>query len=1692
MFSESKNNHSNGKAFFAKKAAAKVTALFFAFSSIAPAWAGTLSPSPVPMGSGTSFSVKPNIMLVLDNSGSMAWGFLPDYVGQNTDTTSCQGLNCFGNTRGAIDDWIPQSSSSWSVKASSSGRSGYDLFAPGFANLFNKQYYNPNVRYEPPYFNNGSGVWQMPDSPPTAAFKNPYKNPTQGADGGITAASSDGTTNLTTSYPVHRWCDGTSTSTASCIGDVDGTEFAAFDPNRPVVQVKAGGPHYYDLTREPVFCSGLTNAVSTAGRNISHSLASSATCHNRAMPGHLNVWWGPISQNFEAKKGYADISVTAASLGVPSISASVSETISVGDSTLNNYNPTTRINEEASDLRDFIDSAFDNNDLAISSLGSTITIKAGSNLNGGTFLSAGSCANIVYKVKGSNYTVSASFRAANETAISTGTTLCSYSVPDPGRNRVRSGSFSLNVNVQKPDPNPIAVEPSTRIVIKNGSGTTLLDQTATASPTIAGNTLATRIELANGIISSINGSGGGYSAELTTTCSSGPASCVPVVRVHSPLPNETAKASEINAATLSLTNNNVSVSRSYASGSSWMAEDRKDFPTFNYSDGVKAKRVSISSTKTYERGMKRTDCPVNGSNTGRTCSGAQELQNFANWYSYYRDRMKSMKAAVSTTFATENTDAPDFRVGLMHLGEATSNTLDDHASAASNDLFSAEPQVSLSFAAKTTKAQVAAALNGQAFESPHGAYSITAVEDYWSNNVTVYVRNSNKIGSKNTRGKCTPTIPTGGGTTGGFSDFWEGTGQTGINAGFNICSFKIKGKFNLSKFKLNVSVYDSINSSSASELAVRELDNEQMLKLFSRLYNLSPSASTPLRPALARAGRYYGGKLKDLAGDSLSGTTTSAPAAKDPIQYTCQINTALVVSDGYWNGEEGTSLTGKAFGDMDGPGSVYNNRYPFFDAAGASQTLSDVALYYHDTDLRENLMNDAPEAGSGMKHQRMNTYVLSFGVSGVMDFNQNYMSGGSTDYNKILAGEKNWPSPFTFEEHKGDDMWHAAVNGRGQFFSASEPDQIVDNLRWGLKNIAQIVGAASAAATSNLEPVAGDNFAYTASYRTAIWDGNLAARRINLTTGALSSVPIWEAREKLDDKLSFSSSTPPKPWEAGRKVYTKDPDSGSSTGLIEMTWENAQAIGFDNHLSVSGLAQCGASADANCPGVGKEQIFEFLMGRNLKNLNLRYREHALGDIVFASPVYVQKPSFGYEDSGYSNFKVENASRAGVVYAGANDGFLHAFNADSGEELWAYMPSVLGAKMNRLASTNYSHDSFVDGPIIVSDAYFDGQWRTVLVGGLGNAGTTTSAAKAYYALDVTDPGNPKLLWEFSHANMGLSFGNPIITKSAGDGKWYALLASGYNNGASNKLFVVNLETGVLAHEISTSSETNAGLAKLNNWVDDGYKNNTTRYVYGGDLNGDLWRFDLMRPKEDGWKMAELGEPITVKPELAEVNGARMVFFGSGQFIQLEDKEETTGKGIYGIKDPWQTVSKNPRESVSAPASIKGKSTLVQRTLTAKSISGDANVYRTTCASSDTANCAPIDWSTKDGWWVPLPDAGERVNVDPKLQLGTLVVLSNVPETSESNGSCVFGGYSWINYLDIKTGTFVSSAGQNPDQIASKKLGGALAVGVNIVKLPNGKLAAIVTMTNNEYPSESPPKNSSSNGVRRVSWRELILD
>ena len=842
---------------------------------------------------------------------------------------------------------------------------------------------------------------------------------------------------------------------------------------------------------------------------------------------------------------------------------------------------------------------------------------------------------------------------------------------------------------------------------------------------------------------------------------------------------------------------------------------------------------------------------------------------------------------------------------------------------------------------------------------------------------------------------------------------------------------------------------------------------------------------------------------------------------------------------------------------------------------GSANSLADVSQYYYVTDLRPDLVDDRSVfKGTGpeddrVKWQHMTTYALGLGVSGTLNFNPEYLSGLG-DFAALRTGARMWPIWPTADADTEaklndprsiDDVWHSAVNGRGQFFSAKDPDTLVDGVRGALDSIDSVSGAGSGASAASSTPDLVDNAIFTTEYVTSQWSGDVKGKHFLLSEVAANGIwtPTahsvdWSADTILTQQMVFGNCD-------NRNIRLIH--FGATYNLTPFTWESkacdagglpAGPVGtglddtekaFFGPSVVAGFSQfdpTGPSTDAQRSAASGPNLVNFLRGQSAfggylagdtTKLYRSRKGHVLGDIVNSQLLYVSAPSLNYADTGYGDsgtgFKASHAHRPSMVYVGANDGMLHAFYApkstdanwaDRGKEAWAVIPSVVLPNMAKLADTALGshHQYFVDGSPVSADVYTGGSWRTILVGGLNKGG------RAYYALDITDPATPKALWEFkasssgcvanssdadaadnsSDCNLGLSFGQPVITKLS-NGTWVVLVTSGYNNtqpgDGRGYLYVLDAGTGRIVKRIGTGagdSSAPSGLRELTTYVSNVQQDNTALRVYGGDLLGNVWRFDINAgtavlvttltseataavpavaasgsqaardaiPAQDS-----AAQPITTRVALAEVNGLTHLMVGTGRLLGFSDSTDVQQQTVYNFVDPLGTPASRA-EAVLDPTTLRASLKPVSVVTTGSS--GDSSLQRHggACAGS-AAQCA-----STAGWYMNLTQPGERLTVDMGLGLGTLVFQTNVPDTDQCSP-----GYSLTNYIDFVRGEAVA-----PGLLMTEFGGKSLASGASLLVI-GGHLKWVVTNADGTVSVFSPPASLQPPLGKRISWREI---
>ncbi len=450
------------------------------------------------------------------------------------------------------------------------------------------------------------------------------------------------------------------------------------------------------------------------------------------------------------------------------------------------------------------------------------------------------------------------------------------------------------------------------------------------------------------------------------------------------------------------------------------------------------------------------------------------------------------------------------------------------------------------------------------------------------------------------------------------------------------------------------------------------------------------------------------------------------------------------------------------------------------------------------------------------------------------------------------------------------------------------------------------------------------------------------------------------------------------------------------------------------------------------------------------------RLYKLGDIMFSSPLVVGPPMERYDllygDTSYmSYFRKYNfdEKRRSVVYAGANDGMLHCVNiglyyTDSGvvaghldpaghtpgKELWAYIPFNLLPHLKWLKEKEYCHVYYVDlkpyptdAKIFTADNTHINGWGTVLISGFRMGGTKytlpggTILSSGYACIDVTNPLNPDVLWEWKIPEYTYSTSYPNVIKVQNN--WYMIVGTGPTqfNGYSSinaKLYVLNLSDGSVVKTF-TLSEPRSAIGDIIS-VDLDLDYNVDLVYFGtyydavgniapADFRGNLYRLNTRESADpNNWTLTKLfgpTRPITAAPAATlDEQGKLWIYFGTGKYFSSDDVSDKTTEYFYGIKDTdtSSTVSISELQNVTnvkvyGPDSVTG-------------LSGVKNF-----------NELETFLRGKKGWYRVLSFSGEKSFTRPYVIGGTLVYTTFTP----TGDICEATGKGRLYALYYYTGT-----------------------------------------------------------------------
>ncbi|CBL44037.1 Putative type IV fimbrial biogenesis protein PilY1 [gamma proteobacterium HdN1] len=876
---------------------------------------------------------------------------------------------------------------------------------------------------------------------------------------------------------------------------------------------------------------------------------------------------------------------------------------------------------------------------------------------------------------------------------------------------------------------------------------------------------------------------------------------------------------------------------------------------------------------------------------------------------------------------------------------------------------------------------------------------------------------------------------------------------------------------------------------------IRKFNGQHAGSFFNWLPLIPFNQSTPLASALKRAGAFFSSSDPWAYNPNPLAANGAALATVQIPEYACRASYHIMMTDGMWNGTTVEDVQPSSFRhdgtDATMPDGVgkYTQQRPFVAKySDDTKNLGDLAFHYWGTDLRTNLANDvkpvivAPNAANPAAQywdprndpatwQHMTTYTVGLGLGKALNFAGLQWAGGTyagQAYQNLLNGTKTWPKASADSDNNVYDLWHAAINSRGEFFSAESPDAIVQAFREIVSRISN--RTTSAGAPGVVASIVEDQLTrevYETKFNSEDWSGDLTKFKIN-EDGI--RVAIWNAQAQLEGRTYSSRNI---------KMF----DADASGKLKDFTWGNLS----DDQRAFLNQNYDTSSAPVDSRGESRvNYIRGDQSGESSGASSFRPRSGKLGDIVNSSPVIVGTPKFvpyladlidgGRDADGNSVYEAfRNAHRSELegtetapprrqmVYVGGNDGMLHGFDASTGEERFAYVPSVAFENLARLTAQSYKgtgHRFFVDGTPVVSDVYYDNAWHTVLVG------TMRAGGRALFALDVTDPENITLLWEktFSDAdftNLGYTFAQPVIARLH-TGEWAVVMGNGYGNQSSTNvdkasLMVIDVKTGDMVKELVVAGDAAKANGMSSPKLADNNSDGIADYAYAGDLQGNVWRFDLVTTSAtpaspDPFKKSVVGtmlpssfavsyagtpfyktldgrtsgaapQPIMAPPSLVRhpTGKGYIVVFGTGRYFETVDGNvnTTAAQTLYGI---WDRETKG--QSTSARTSPK-RINLQQQTID-KVTSDNPFADNSAVAGLRLISNNPVTWldasgnTVKQGWFLDLKvgstNAGEMM-ISPMATRGQLLLVSTITPNSDP---CKEGVESWLYGIDPATG------------------------------------------------------------------------
>ncbi len=790
---------------------------------------------------------------------------------------------------------------------------------------------------------------------------------------------------------------------------------------------------------------------------------------------------------------------------------------------------------------------------------------------------------------------------------------------------------------------------------------------------------------------------------------------------------------------------------------------------------------------------------------------------------------------------------------------------------------------------------------------------------------------------------------------------------------------------------------DGVNTT-VIEAGVRDFNKTNF---FNWLYALPANGSSPWSKALQTVGDYV--KRSDAAG----------PWATTPgsggTHLSCRRQHHISLMDG---AASDTTTLGNT-DNVNGPlikSSTRSYQYkpvaPYKD--NVSNTLADVAMAGWSKDLRPDLIDNlVPTDDNPAFWQHLVTHVVALGVNTTLN---------ESDLPALSAGTKTWGADSV------DELWHAALNSRGLFKNIQSAAQLTQAIQ---AMVSQAINTKFETGTATARDILSNaNRLYLSSATSHAWSGDLQA--FDLTANGLVGAQQWSAKANL-------------PAWTDRKIWTWRQDQATPSA-VAFTWDT---MGAENQNALGSYT------------TNKSALVDYLRGDRSREGEFRVRQAVLGDITNTPLVLGAGADLGYSKlpnsqggNTYADYLKLKASRVLQIVTGGNDGMLHVFQdslgqsaATDGREVLAYVPRAVLGNLSRLADPAYGsfaaainatthatyHQFFVDGPLSQNDAFITlpgsatPQWRNIVLAPLGAGGP------GVVALDMTEPGNTRVLWELSgHAALGLT-NAPIATGVLPNGEWVAVFGNGpFSTKSQAALMVVQLQTGAVQTLVLDDNNALGGVGVLSN------SNGQISTLYAGDLKGQVWRMEVNTavparfqvsgsPLFQAKSAAGQTQAITQAPwVLSSSRGGAMLVVATGSLNTEAEADATDEQTIYGIWD-------KPQDGLARPLQRSQLASRSLNTVAGSSVSQGALNITGAPGTLLSLNGAAVNWNTQRGYAMDLGlIPGMRVVQALQLLSGSTAWVPAVAPSRLSQGCETSPGLAVGLVFNMLEGTALSDA------------------------------------------------------------------